>query len=154
MPTPLIQVLIDDEPAEPRLLDRVRRLEVRESDEDPSLAALRLQLAQQPAGTFFPLDDEIFGAGARLGVEVAAPGGLPQRLFEGVVTHVRPHFETIESNCYLEVLGMDAAVLLDGFERTASYPDASDADAAPESLVLAADASSELTVAAKIAASA
>lgn len=134
MPAPLIQLLIDDEPADRRLLDRVRRMEVRESDEDPTVAALRIQLSQEPAGTFFPLDDELFAAGTRLGIEVASPGGLPQRLFEGLVTHVRPHFEGIESNCYLEILAMDAAVLLDAFERTASYPDVSDAEAAEEIL--------------------
>jgi len=134
MPAPLIQLLLDGEAAEPRLLDRVRRMEVRESDEDPTIAALRLQLSQQPSGAFFPLDDELFTAGTRLGIEVAAPGGLPQRLFEGFVTHVRPHFESIESNCFLEILGMDPAVALDAFERTASYPDSSDADAVSEIL--------------------
>jgi phage protein D len=129
MPAPLIQLLLDGAPVDPRVLDRITRMEVRESDEDPSMAAVRLQLSQQPGGTFSPLDDELFVAGARLGVEVASPGGLPQRLFDGIVTHVRPHFETIEANCYLEVLAMDDAVVLDAYERTASYPDASDADA-------------------------
>lgn len=134
MPAPSLQLLIDDQPAEPGLVDRVRRIEVRESDEDPTVAALRLQLTQQPSGAFSPLDDDLFEAGARLGIEVASPGGTPQRLFDGVVTHIRPHFEGIESNCYLEIIGMDAAVLLDAFERTASYPDASDSDAATEVL--------------------
>lgn len=132
MPAPAIQLLVDREAVEPRVLARVARLEVRESDEDPSMAAVRLQLSQQPSGAFFPLDDEIFVSGVRLGIEVAAPGGLPQRLFDGIVTHVRPHFETIESNCYLEVLAMDDAVILDAFERTASYPDSSDSDAVSE----------------------
>lgn len=132
MPAPLIQVLIDDEPVEARLLDRIRRIEVRESDEDPSLSAIRFQLQQLPSGAFFPLDEDSFAAGVRLGVEVASPGGTPQRVFDGYITHIRPHFETIESNCYLEVLAMDPAVLLDAFERAASYPDSSDSDAATE----------------------
>lgn len=134
MPAPLIQLLIDGEPAEPRLIDRLRRIEVRESDEDPTIVALRLQLAQQPSGTFFPLDDDLFAAGSGLSIEVASPGGLPERLFDGIVSHIRPHFETIESNCYLEILGMDQAALLDAFERTASYPDSSDSDAVTEIL--------------------
>ena len=134
MPAPLIQLLIDNQPAEPSLIDRVRRLEVRESDEDPAIAALRFQLTQQPDGASFPLDEDLFEAGSRLGIEVASPGGTPQRLFEGIVTHIRPHFEGIESNCFLEIIAMDAAVLLDAFERTASYPDSSDSDAATEVL--------------------
>jgi hypothetical protein len=134
MPSPLINVLLDDEPVGAQMLDQITRLEVRESDEDPSVAALRLRLAQQPDGTFFPLDEEIFGPGVRLDIDIAAPGGTPQRLFSGFVTHIRPHFEAIESNCYLEVLGMDAAMLLDASERTADYPDASDSDAVTEIL--------------------
>ena len=134
MPTPRLLLLIDDEPADARLTDRIQRIEVRESDDEPAMAALRLQLGQQPSGAFYPLDDEIFGPGVEIGIEVAAPGGLPQRLFVGFITHVRPHFEAIESNCYLEIVGMDAAVLLDAYERTASYPDSTDADAASEIL--------------------
>lgn len=134
MPAPLINVLVDDEPLAPRLLDQLTRLEVRESDQEPTVAALRMRLTQKPTGTFSPIDDEIFGPGVTLGVEAAAPGGSVQRLFSGYVTHVRPHFESIEANCYVEILGMDAAVLLDAFERTAEYPDASDSDAAEEIL--------------------
>jgi hypothetical protein len=134
MPTPLLNMQLDDEPVGVHILDQIMRLEVRESDEDPTVAALRLRLVQQPAGTFFPLDDEIFGPGVRLDIDVAAPGGTLQRLFSGFVTHIRPHFESIESNCYLEVLGMDAAMLLDASERTADYPDASDSDAVSEIL--------------------
>ena len=134
MTAPSVQILVDDEPLQPRLLDRVQRLEVRESDEDPAFAALRIGLTQTPTGTFSPLDDDVFGPGVTIGISVAAPGGSPQRIFAGYVTHVRPHFETIESNCYVEILAMDAAVLLDTFERTAEYPDASDSDAASEIL--------------------
>jgi len=134
VPAPLINVLVDDEPLAPRLLDHLTRLEVRESDEEPTVVALRLRLTQTPTGAFSPIDDEVFGPGVTLGIEVAAPGGSVQRLFTGYVTHVRPHFESIEANSYVEILGMDAAVLLDAFERTADYPDASDSDAAEEIL--------------------
>ena len=134
MPAPLISVLLDDEPMDPRLLDQILRLEVRESDEDPTVAALRLRLSQEPTGTFFPIDSDLLGPGVRLAVEAGAPGGSPRRLFSGWITHLRPHFESIESNCYVEVLGMDAAMLLDAEERTASYPDASDSDAVSEIL--------------------
>lgn len=134
MPVPLINVLVDDEPLAPRLLDQLTRLEVRESDEDPSIVALRLRLIQTPTGAFVPIDQDVFGPGVTLDVDAAAPGGSVQRLFSGYVTHVRPHFESIEANCYVEILGMDAALLLDAFERTAEYPDVSDSDAAEEIL--------------------
>lgn len=134
MPSPKIQVHVDGEALEARFVGQLTRAEVRESDRDPTVAALRFNLTQQPGGTFSVLDDERFDAGAPLAVEVAAPGGLPQRLFDGFVTHVRPHFEEIEANCYVEILGMDAAVLLDAQERTASYPDALASEAVAEIL--------------------
>lgn len=132
MTTSLLRVLIDGDPAEPSFLDRIRRIEVRESDQDPTVAALRMKLSQQPSGAIFPLDEESLGAGVALAIEAASPGGLTQRVFDGIVTHIRPHFESVESNCYLEILGMDVAVLMDAFERTTSYPDASDKDAIAE----------------------
>jgi hypothetical protein len=132
MPAPSLQLEIAGQAADPALLNRVTRLEVRESDQDPTVLALRLQLSQQPSGQFSPLDDAVFAAGVRLSLDLAPPGGTAQRIFDGLVTHVRPHFETIESNCYLEILGMDDAVVLDAFERTASYPDQLDSEAASE----------------------
>lgn len=134
MATPRINVLVNDEAVDPRLLGLLTRLEVRESDEDAALAAMRFRLVQEPSGTYSPIDDEVFVAGAAVAVELAAPGGNPQRLFSGFVTHVRPHFEGIEANCYVEVLAMDPVVMLDAEDRAAQYPDASDSDAVEEIL--------------------
>jgi hypothetical protein len=134
VPAPRINVLLNGERLDDRALALLTRLEVRESDADPTVAALRFRLTQQPDGAFFPLDEDLFEPAAGLAVDVEAPGGLPQRLFDGYTTHVRPHFETIEANCYLEVLAMDAAVLLDAADRVAAYPDASDSEAAEEVL--------------------
>ena len=132
MPDAKVNVLHDGERLAPGVLGRLARVEVRESDADPTVLALRFNLSQAPDGSFQPLDDELFVPAAPLALDVEAPGGLPTRLFQGYVTHLRPHFEPIESNCYLEVLALDAAVLLDAVERVASYPDATDAEAAEE----------------------
>jgi hypothetical protein len=110
------------------VLARLDRAEAREDDSGPSVLALRFGLAQRPDGEFGPLDDQLFEPGAALGFDVEPPGGLSQRLFEGFVTHVRPHFETIESNCYVEVVGMDAAVLLDAEERVVAWPNVTGSD--------------------------
>ncbi len=134
MPTSQIRITLDGTAIDAALLGRLDRLEVRESDSDPTLAALRFQLSQDPTGRFSLLDEELFAPGQAIAVDVVAPGGLPQRLFDGYTSHLRPHFEPIESNCYLELLAMDAAMLLDAEERVASYPDALDSDAFEEIL--------------------
>ena len=134
MPSPRINVLVDGSPLDPAVLAQMTRAEVRESDCDPSVLALRFTLVQRPNGEFGPLDDGPFEPGAVLSFEVEPPGGLIQRLFEGPLTHVRPHFETLAANAYLEVLAMDAAVVLDAEERVAAYPNMSPSDVASQIL--------------------
>lgn len=132
MPVAHYQIALDGKPLPEPVRVLLTRLELRESDCEASLAALRFRLAQTPTGDLHPLDAELFRPLARLAVALAAPGGSLQHLFSGYVTHVRPHFEQIASACYVEVLAMDAAVLLDAHERAAAYPDATDAEAAGE----------------------
>jgi hypothetical protein len=125
-----LNLLLNDQRVDPTLLQQLVRAEVRESDSDPTVISLRFKMVQQPTGEIFPLDDDLFVPAASLDFDLAAPGGLPERLFSGKVTHIRPHFETIESNCYVEVLGMDAAAVMDVEDRAIAYPDATESDAA------------------------
>jgi hypothetical protein len=127
-PSPRIQILVDGSPIDATVLAQMTRAEVRESDCDPSVLALRFSVVQRPDGEFGPIDDQLFEPGTPIAFEVEPPGGVIQRLFDGIVTHLRPHFETIESNAYAEVLAMDAAVLLDAEERVAAWPDMKDSD--------------------------
>lgn len=128
MPSPRIQLLVDGSPVDPAVLAQLTRAEVRESDCDPSVLALRLTLVQRPDGEFGPVDDALLEPGTPVAFEVEPPGGVTQRLFDGLVTHLRPHFETVESNAYVEVIAMDAAVLLDAEERVAAWPNVKDSD--------------------------
>jgi hypothetical protein len=126
-----VNIEIAEDRLDPAVFGLLTRVEIRESDSEPTVAALRFNLRQR-GGNYRPLDDGVFTPAARLRIDLAAPGATPARVFDGYVTHVRPHFEPIESNCYVEVLAMDAAVLLDALERVASYPDVTDAEAAEE----------------------
>jgi phage protein D len=128
MPSPRINVHVDGSPLDSLVLAQLTRAEVRESDGDPSVLSLRFRLVQRSDGEFAPVDDELFEPGVAIGFEVEPPGGLTQRLFEGAITHVRPHFESIVANAYLEVLAMDAAALLDAEERIAAWPNMTASD--------------------------
>lgn len=128
MPSPRLNLLVSGTALAPAVLAQLTRAEVRESDKDPSVLALRFTLVQRANGEFGPLDDTLFEPGAPIAFEVEAPGGLLQRLFEGFCTHIRPHFETAQDNAYLEVLGMDAAVVLDAEEKVAAWPNVTDSD--------------------------
>ena len=136
MPAPAVNLLLDDTRLDDAERSAVRqamsRAEVRETDADPTLLSLRFKLSQRPDGSWFPIDEDIFTPAGHLRFELAAPGGSPVRLFDGRITHVRPHFETIEANCYLEVLAQDLGGWMDAGDRAASYPDTTDAEAVSE----------------------
>jgi hypothetical protein len=128
MASPRVNVLVDGTALEPTVLAQLSRVEVRESDCDPSVLALRFNLVQREDGEFGPLDDTLFEPGAALSFEVEAPGGLLKRIFEGFCTHIRPHFESAAENAYLEVLAMDAALVLDAEEKVAAWANVKDSD--------------------------
>ncbi|GAA1552943.1 hypothetical protein GCM10009789_03110 [Kribbella sancticallisti] len=128
MPSPRINVLVAGTALDSGVLAQLTRVEVRESDCDPSVLALRFSLVQRANGEFGPLDDSLFEPGAAIALEMEPPGGLLQRLFDGYCTHIRPHFETAAENAYLEVLAMDAAVVLDAEEKIAAWPNVKDSD--------------------------
>lgn len=130
MPDARVRVLLDAAPLDGAVLADLSRVEVRESDADPGVAILRFKVKQDPNGRVLPIDDERFEPYVPLAVDLGAPGGAAVRLFDGFVTFVRPHFETIESNCYVEVVGMDAAAVMDANDRAASWPDHTDSDVA------------------------
>lgn len=130
MPESKVNIALDGSPLDSGVLARLSRVEVRESDDGPTVAILRFRIAQEANGEIFPIDRDFFQPGTRVAVDLAPPGGLTTRLLDGYVTHVRPHFEAIEANCYVEILAMDAVALLDAGERVATYPDVTDAEAA------------------------
>ncbi len=130
MTEPRFTLTVDGTPLDEVSL--LARMEVRESDREATVAALRFNLAQRPSGQWSPLDDALFSPASRLRIELEGHGAPPTVIFHGYVTHLRPHFEPIESNGYLEVLAMDAAALLGAEERAHAYPDATDSEAVTE----------------------
>jgi hypothetical protein len=108
----------------------IKGIEVRESDRDTVVASVRFRLQQDDQGKYTPLDDKIFTPAQKLEIDVGAPGQDAVPLFVGFISHVRPHFERIEANCYVEVLGMDASMVMDAEEQINTYPDMTDSDAA------------------------
>jgi hypothetical protein len=129
VPDPALTVSVEGQPLDAAVLGLLTRVEVRESDVDATVAALRFNSTQTPDGEFSPVDEGLFAPAAKLSITVQVPGANAVRLFEGFVTHLRPHFEVIESNSYVEILAMDAAVLLAAEERVETYPDSTDEEA-------------------------
>jgi len=97
-------------------------------------AVIRLSLAQISDGQYPLIDENPFAPGDQYTISIAAPGGNDTTVFVGFVAAIRPHFEAIESNCYLEILLADHALILNSEDRSVAYPDSSDSDIAGEIL--------------------
>jgi hypothetical protein len=132
MPAPRFAILVDGTRLSAADLGRVSALEIHEGDDVMGRALIRFRLGQGAEGTYPTLDDGPFEPGAEIQISLAAPGGTDQILFTGMLSLLRPHFEEIEANAYLEVVASDHAMVLAAEDRAASYPDASDSDAARE----------------------
>lgn len=131
MPNLRLNVLLDgDTRLDDRALAMLSRVEIREGERGPNMALLRFALAQEPSGEWYPVDHDVFTPARELVVELAPPGGLTTRMFVGHVSHVRPHFETVEANCYVEILALDRAALMDVQDRCVAWPDASESEVA------------------------
>jgi len=134
MTSPRVNLFVAGTAVDPAVLAQLTRVEVRESDCDPTVLALRFTLVQRDNGEFGPLDDTMFEPGTPIGFEVEPPGGVLQRIFEGFCTHIRPHFESAAENAYVEILAMDAAVVLDAEEKVAAWANVKDSDVASQIL--------------------
>ncbi|MDK3073543.1 hypothetical protein QO034_10505 [Sedimentitalea sp. JM2-8] len=134
MPAARFAIYRDDMPLGARAAARLTELDLRQGDDAIGVMRLRFSLAQGADGTYPLLDAEGMEPGTKLSLSLAAPGGSDQRVFTGYLAYLRPHFEAIEANSYLDIVAHDPAILLNAEERVASYPDASDTDAAEEIL--------------------
>lgn len=134
MATGRIALYRDGAPIGGSALSRLTELELRQGDDAIGMLRMRFALAQDADGTYPLLDGGYLEPGTELSLALAAPGGSDQRVFTGYLAHLRPHFEAIEANSYVDVVAHDPAILLDAEERVASYPDAADSDAAEEIL--------------------
>lgn len=124
------QVWAGGQRLEARLLARLDRVRLRDTDRDPSLLILAFSLDQDPDGGFALLDDPPLQPGAPLALDLGVRDAPLRRVFEGQVTHVRPHFEPVEASCTVEIVAQDGALALDLEERIQSWADQTDAEIA------------------------
>ena len=134
MPSPRFSITVDGTRLDAGTLSRVQSVEVQEGDDMMARAVIKFRLAQAADGSYAILDGGPFEPGSEIRLTMAAPGGTDQVIFCGLLSHLRPHFEEPEANCHLEVVACDHAMVLAAEDRVASYPDASDSDAAAEIL--------------------
>src|SRR5262245_15237857 len=92
-------------------------------EEDHRMAAMfRIKLGMQrgSGGLWEFLDDERVKPWNK--VVIAATEDDEIELIRGHITRIAPHFDPDESNCYLEIYGMDGSCLMSLEEKIKDWP--------------------------------
>jgi phage protein D len=121
-------VSIDDQPR-PDLLTALVELEVEEHHALASTFRLKLAINRQEQGLWRFLDDEGLRPWSRVGIAVTT-GEDEQQLLAGYVTEARVNIEADESGSSLELVGMDATVLMSLEEKIRDWANQKDSDIA------------------------
>lgn len=125
-------IRINDEEASDLYQDLVS-LEVHLNDDIPATFNISLGLYKQPEdGSWSHIDDERFRVWNQVAVEVGFTDTGQEELISGYITDVRPHFDSDEGQCLLEIGGMDGSVLMDRDEKLKDWPNKKDSDIARE----------------------
>ncbi|MGK5110667.1 MULTISPECIES: phage late control D family protein [unclassified Geodermatophilus] len=105
--------------------------EVDLDDELAGTCRLSVALLLRPDGRWDYLDDERFAPWQPITV-AAGVAEETQELFSGYITHLRPEFGEGLDRCRLEILAMDASVLMDRDDVLKDWPNKKDSDIARE----------------------
>lgn len=126
-----LRMRIGGSEVEPRFYRDLVQVEIELDEELAGLCRLSLALTLGPDGRWRYLDDDRLVPWKQVSV-TAGPDADPRPLFSGYVTHVRPEFGDGLDQCRLDVLAMDASVLLDRDDVLRDWPNKSDSDIARE----------------------
>ena len=113
------------------LYDDIVSLEVELDEELAGMARLILAMPQDDDGTWKYLDEPKYIVGNKLAVS-ATIGGHTEKLFTGVITHLKPDFGGDLDECKFEIWAMDATVTMDREDVLAAWPNYKDSDIAAE----------------------
>lgn len=103
-------------------------------EEDHRMAAMfriKLGMQRQSDGLWEFLDDERIKPWSKV-VIAASADDEETELITGYITQITPHFDPEESNCHLEIYGLDGSSLISIEEKIKDWPNKSDSDIARE----------------------
>ncbi len=129
-PLPTYTLLLGGQPASPRLVNAVQEIEVDSSLEMASLLRLRVGIVQGTHGAdWSTLRDDPFTPLRPITVRLAL-GDRPETLINGYVSGEQVTFHDEPGRSTLEVVAIDATLLMNLEEKVAAWPNLSDSEIA------------------------
>lgn len=124
-------VKIDGRPADAALMGALLDIEVEQHCRLADMVRLRFAVAVDASGEAWSVvDEDRFKRLTRLRVEVAVGSGKAEPLIEAYVVETHATFSNQPGASVLEVVGMDATVLMNLEQKVRAWPDMTDGDIA------------------------
>jgi phage protein D len=125
------QLRIDGREAPLEVIDAVQRLEVEEHASLASIMRLTFAIAVAQGGSRWTvIDDDLFPRLAEVALSIKRGSGDPEPVLTGYVIEAKAVFGEEPGASTLDVLAMDASVLMNLEERVRAWPNMADSDIA------------------------
>jgi len=124
-------LLIDGAPAGDDVIGSLQQVEVEDNADLADMVRLRLGVGVHETGDRWTLlDEEIFARLTKLTLLVTIGSALPEPLMEAYVVETNASFSNDPSQSSLDVVAMDATVLMNLEEKVRAWPNMADSDIA------------------------
>jgi phage protein D len=123
-------IKIEDEDAADLFLSLIE-MTVEEDHRMAAMFRIKLGMQRQSDGLWEFLDDDRIKAWQKVVIAVSVDDEETE-LITGYITQIKPHFDPDESNCHLEIYGLDGSSLMSLEEKIKDWPNKSDSDIARE----------------------
>jgi phage protein D len=124
-------LLIDGEPADSDVMAAIQQIEVEDSTDMASMLRLRLGIGVKDDATGWTIiDDSLFLRLTNITLKVAVGSGPQEPLIDAYVMETNTTFSDAPGLSVMEVVAMDASVLMTLEDKARSFPNLSDSDIA------------------------
>lgn len=131
MPAITYTLLINNMPAGSQILESIQQIEVEEDARLAGMLRLKLAIAVAEDGSGWEfIDDDTFSRLTKLTLLVTVGTGLPQPLIEAYVVESKSQFSNTPGQSTLEVVAMDATILMNLEQKVRAWANMADSDIA------------------------
>lgn len=130
MPGVKYKLSIDKAPASPDLLEAIQEVQVENNSDMADAFRLRIAIGMTSGGEWTILEDDLFKPLTPVEIGVQVGTGLAQPLISGYVVSQNVNISNEPGQSFLEVVGIDATVLMNLEEKVKAWPNMADSDIA------------------------
>lgn len=130
MPDITYSLLINNAPAPPNVLEGVKEIQVENIADMADIFRLHIAIGLSDKADWTILEDDLFKPLTPVTILMQVGTGLSEPLISGYVTSHRVEISNEPGQSFLDVVGMDATVLMNLEEKVVAWPNMSDSDIA------------------------